>query len=119
MALVIVNQGQTPPHALWAAAAALPPRAPLIVMLHGYRFSPSSPAHDPHAHILSLDPDPQARRVVSWPRALGFGDASDPAEGLAVAFGWEARGSLRGAYAEAARAGAELCLLYTSDAADE
>ena len=105
MALAIVNHGQTPPPTLWQAAGALPPGAPVVVMIHGFRYSPHSPAHDPHGHILGLAPRTDARRAVSWPRALGFTDAVRPDEGLAVAYGWEARGNLRGAYARAAAAG--------------
>lgn len=108
MALLNANQGEGPSQALWDVAAALPPGAPVIVMIHGYRFSPGSPEHDPHAHILSLNPPPQARRTTSWPRALGFTDADDPAQGLALGWGWEARGRLRASYARAADAGAEL-----------
>lgn len=90
----------------WHDAGTLPPDAPIIVMVHGYRYSPSSPAFDPHQHILSLTPEP-SRRKVSWPQALGF-DGSHPQEGLAVAYGWEARGKLRAAYHRAEEAGAVL-----------
>lgn len=83
---------------------ALPAHAPVIVMIHGYRYSPAAPHCDPHRHILSLDPDRSQRRALSWPRALGFGTGRDD-EGLAVAFGWEARGTLGGAYARAGDVG--------------
>lgn len=107
MPVVKVNANHVPPRRLWQAAETLPEGAPIIVMLHGYRYSPSEPAHDPHRHILSLDPDRRARRATSWPRALGFGTGR-PEEGLAVAYGWEARGSLGGAYRRAGEAGASL-----------
>ncbi|AXC49518.1 hypothetical protein DRW48_07305 [Paracoccus suum] len=107
MALVVVNAGEAPPERTWQIAAALPAGAPIVVMIHGYRFSPHS-IHDPHNHILGLHPPADCRRAVSWPRALGFGNADDPREGLAVAFGWEARGRLRTAYGQAAAAGADL-----------
>lgn len=106
MALHIVNAGQNASAAAWAAAKRLPDRAPLVVMVHGYRFSPHSPEHDPHRHILSLAPCDGARHAVSWPASLGF--SARGREGLAIAYGWEARGNLRGAYARAADAGAEL-----------
>lgn len=106
MALRIVNADSPLPPALGTLAASLPQGAPVVVMVHGYRFSPVSPAHDPHRHILSLSPSEDARRAVPWPRALGF--TQDGNEGLAVAFGWESRGSLRAAYGSAAMAGAEL-----------
>lgn len=105
--LRIVNAGQPAPPALLHAAAALPAGAPVIVMIHGYRFSPFHPPSCPHDHILSLDPRP-APRAFSWPRALGFGSG---AGGLGIAFGWEARGSLGGAYRRAAQAGADLAAL--------
>lgn len=108
MALVVLNDDQDTPAALWQAVRALPPGAPVVVMIHGYRFSPHSPQHDPHAHILALNPREGGRRVVSWPRALGFAEADDPREGLAIAFGWEARGNLRAAYGRAGDAGARL-----------
>lgn len=107
MPVVKVNATHTPPARLWQAAATLPKDAPIVVMIHGYRYSPSEPAHDPHRKILSLDPDPGARHPTSWPRALGFGSGS-PQEGLALAYGWEARGSLGGAYRRAGEAGKAL-----------
>nr|WP_111297881.1 alpha/beta fold hydrolase [Paracoccus saliphilus] len=103
MAVMRVNAGEPLPPDLWRRTADLPPGAPVIVMLHGYRYSPRSYAHDPHRHILSPEATPG---VPCWPRALGFHDR--PGEGLAIAFGWEARGSLRGAYARAGQVGADL-----------
>ncbi|MGN7869776.1 hypothetical protein [Paracoccus sp. 22332] len=104
MPVVKVDADRALPEGLIPAARALPGHAPLIVMIHGYRYSPAAPHCDPHRHILSLDPDPAHRRGLSWPRALGFGtDTAD--EGLALAFGWEARGMLGQAYARAGDAG--------------
>lgn len=91
-------------------AASLPADAPIIVMVHGYRFSPSQPRHDPHRHMLALDPCGSGGPIPSWPRALGF-DGNHRAEGLAIAFGWEARGSLQGAYRRAGLAGRALATL--------
>ncbi|MDO5631280.1 MAG: DUF726 domain-containing protein [Paracoccus sp. (in: a-proteobacteria)] len=106
MTLIRINEGQLPDNAALAAAAALPQGAPVIVMIHGFRFSPAAPDADPHRHILALNPDLISRRAMSWPRALGFG--SPCGEGLAIAFGWEARGSLRSAYLRADAAGQSL-----------
>lgn len=89
--------------ALREAARRLPAGAPVLVMLHGYRYSPARPAHDPHRHILSPQTGPGS---ISWPQQLGF--CGDPAEGLALGCGWEARGRLRQAYDRAADAGASL-----------
>lgn len=96
--------------ALQAALRALPPGAPVVVMLHGYRFAPGIPGSCPHDHILSLRPAPGSRRVRSWPRHLGLGGHE---AGLAVAFGWPALGTIWGAYDRAGAAGAALAGLIT------
>lgn len=80
---------------------------PVIVMVHGYKYAPNHPRECPHNQILALDPTREGFKVVSWPRGLGFGCGMEE-EGLGVAFGWHARGTLRQAYAEAARAGESL-----------
>jgi hypothetical protein len=77
--------------ALQAALAALPPRAPVVVMLHGFRYAPGAGRHCPHGHILSLAPRRDIPRAISWPRHLRLGG---PAAGLALAFGWNARGTI-------------------------
>lgn len=110
MPVVNVNAEHALPPQLWQAAESLPEGAPIVVMIHGYRYSPSHPQHDPHNLILSLSPDPTARNVLSWPRALGFGQDLQ-AEGLAIGFGWEARGRLGSAYRQAGIAGASLAEL--------
>ncbi|RMC37849.1 hypothetical protein [Paracoccus alkanivorans] len=117
MPVVKLNADSEIPPGLQRQARALPEGAPIIVMIHGYRYSPSQPANDPHRHILSLDPQPGARRALSWPRALGFG-TGNPGEGLALAFGWEARGRLGQAYRKAGEAGATLARIV-SDLADK
>ncbi|WP_306753840.1 DUF726 domain-containing protein [Paracoccus actinidiae] len=112
MPVVKVDADRALPEGLIPAARALPGHAPLIVMIHGFRYSPAAAHCDPHRHILSLDPDPADRRVLSWPRALGFG-AGAPDEGLALAFGWEARGMLGQAYARAGDAGRAVAALVS------
>lgn len=93
-----------------AALAPVPVTAPVMVLIHGFRFSPWVPDHDPHGHILSMTPRPGCWKAVSWPRKLGFADA--PGTGLALALGWEARaGGLRGTYTQAAKAGVALARL--------
>lgn len=94
--------------ALSGGLAVLPPGAPIVVMIHGYRFRPGVAGDCPHEHILSLNPTPGVRRVISWPRHLGL--AADQA-GMAVAFGWPSRGSLRDCYARAAHVSAHLAIL--------
>lgn len=95
--------------ALAGHLAALPPGAPVVILVHGYTFSPFSGRLDPHCHILSLQPQ-KRRRTLSWPRHLGFGRGKSD-EGLCIAFGWEARGLFWSAYREAERAGQALAQL--------
>jgi len=83
---------------------------PIVIMIHGYKYAPSSAAHSPHSHILSLTPDVSAVRTVSWPHHLGFGGHRSD-EGLAIAFGWEARGSIWSAYHAAKHAGRAIAKL--------
>ncbi len=111
MRLVQINAdttGLTGLATLRAALDTLPDGAPVVVMVHGYKFTPRHPRRSPHTHILSLAPDPTDRKALSWPRQLGLGQA-----GLAIAFGWEATGSVWRAWAEAARAGLALARLLT------
>ena len=64
----------------------LPPTAPIVVMIHGWRYAPGFARDCPHGSILSLDPPPEDRRAVSWPRHLGL----DGQSGLGIALGWNA-----------------------------
>ncbi len=77
---------------------------PVIVMTHGYKYAPGHGRSCPHDHILSLSPATRSWKAKSWPRGLGFG-AGDPAEGLAVGFGWSGRGTIWTAYRQAQAAG--------------
>jgi pimeloyl-ACP methyl ester carboxylesterase len=95
-----------PAEAFDALLRALPERAPVIVVIHGYSYVPGHPRRCPHDHIFSLAPR-AAPRAMSWPRQLGFG-RGEADEGLCIAFGWNASGSLRAAHAEAERAGRAL-----------
>ena len=80
---------------------------PAVVMIHGYKYRPGHRQHCPHRHILALHPDPLPWSAPSWPRQLGFGTGL-PDEGLAVAFGWDARGTLWAAQRRAVAAGRAL-----------
>ena len=94
--------------ALTAALGRLPPGAPVVVMIHGYRFAPGAKgANCPHRHIFSLDPPRDDRKAISWPRHLGL----DGRNGLAIAFGWQARGSLPSAVIHARLLGRRLAEL--------
>ena len=117
MPLVQINAGPegllTDPaadRALRGALAALPQGAPVVILIHGFKFSPSHPARSPHSHILSLAPDSGCRKALSWPRALGFDDSA-PGDGLCIAFGWESSGTIWQAYKQAHRTGAMLAAL--------
>lgn len=86
------------------------PAAPIVIMVHGYKFLPGDPRHCPHDHIFSLSETHKCWKATSWPRGLGFG-SGQAREGLAIAFGWEARGPLHRVYDNAnlaAKALAEL-----------
>lgn len=118
MALLRVNACGTEPvlhaspqplgPALCSALARDP--GPVTILLHGYRYRPGRDC--PHEQIFALAPNPRLRRVISWPRHLGYGQESgDP--GLAICFGWDARGTVAGAYDRAARAGEALARLVT------
>lgn len=80
---------------------------PVIAMVHGFRYQPGDPRHCPHRHILSLHPDDTPYSSPSWPRHLQFG-AGHSHEGLAIAFGWRARGALWQAHKRAGEAGRAL-----------
>lgn len=105
MPLIHVNAGDIPPAEGLATVT-----GPVVIMVHGFKYAPGHASECPHRHIFALTPARDCFKVVSWPRGLGF-DGTRPDEGLAVGFGWRARGSLWRAYAEAARAGADLAAL--------
>ena len=90
--------------ALAARLHALPSSAPVVVMIHGYRFAPGLKGHCPHTHILSMNPPLDDRKAISWPRHLGLTEQG----GLAIALGWAARGTVQGAYRRAKAAGRAL-----------
>lgn len=92
---------------LSALRSALRTPGPIIVMTHGYKFTPGHDYACPHAQILALSPRQTSWKVKSWPRGLGFG-TGNPKEGVAIAFGWDARGTIWNAYQRAETAG--LCL---------
>ena len=101
-----VSERGDPDAIIGRVARDMPRTAPAVVMIHGYTHSPFSPAHDPHSHILSLSPKANGR-CLSWPQHLGFG-IGNRSEGLAIAFGWNARGTIWQAYEAAGRAGIAL-----------
>lgn len=83
---------------------------PVIVMTHGCKYLPGHPAHCPHGKILALHPRDLPLAHTGWPRQLGFG-TGHAGEGLGVAFGWAARGSLHRAQQRAGEAGRALAVI--------
>lgn len=67
----------------------LPSNAPVVILLHGYKFSPHHPRTDPHRLIFAPETRTSRPRFTSWPRGLGF-DADRPSTGLCIGFGWPA-----------------------------
>ena len=82
----------------------LPPKAPVVVMIHGWRYAPGIARDCPHGSILSLDPPDDDPRSVSWPRHLGL----DGTSGLGIALGWNAKCDPWRAHLRAARTGGAL-----------
>lgn len=80
-------------HGLGPALAALPENAPIILMVHGFKYTPNDPNRCPHRSIFAISSTAKAKRCLSWPRAMGF-STGDPAEGLCIAFGWAATGTI-------------------------
>jgi len=102
------------PRPLWPTLArASRTGGPVIVMIHGFRYQPGHKAHCPHRHILSLTPEALPWRSPSWPRQLGFG-VGNADEGLAIAFGWQARGALWQARGRARQAGRNLARVLST-----
>ncbi|MEO5613935.1 MAG: hypothetical protein ABIR04_03275 [Cypionkella sp.] len=90
------------------ALAALPAGAPVVVMIHGYRYAPGARGGNcPHTHIFSMQPPVQDWTAISWPRHLGLSGG----RALAIGFGWPARGRFRGACVRARIAGRALAEL--------
>ncbi|MEM9578750.1 MAG: hypothetical protein AAF999_17275 [Pseudomonadota bacterium] len=95
---LVLNDGlQNVTQRLSATAGAT---GPAIIMIHGFKYAPGSKKHCPHNKIM-------ATRPGNWPSLLGFGRSS-PDEGLGVAFGWYARGSLSTVHARAQHLGQHL-----------
>lgn len=113
MPVIRINAGEndavlhgSPQSALRAIDRAAEGTGPVVAMIHGYKYRPGAEAYCPHRFILShadagADRDP---RTAGWPRQLGFGRGA-PEEGLALAFGWHARGPVWAAHRRARSAG--------------
>jgi len=80
---------------------------PIIVMIHGFKYQPGHTLHCPHRTLFSPVETADKARHMRWLRHLGFGTGHS-AEGLAVAFGWPARGTIWDVARRAAVAGQHL-----------
>ena len=100
------------------ALRGLPDGAPIVIMIHGYKYHPRAQSTDPHRLLFSPRPEVSCTRSVSWPLELGFAQLGVD-DGLAIGFGWEGRPSRKIApkpflnsfahvYAQATRAGGHL-----------
>lgn len=76
---------------------------PAIIMIHGYKYDPDKVQHCPHRKLFGAE-------GANWPRELGFGQ-SGTSEGLGIALGWPARGTLRQIHRRANALGAALAEL--------
>lgn len=104
---ILPRNGGTLADALAKSLRSLPVGAPVVILIHGYRFSWAAAATDPHTHILAEIPTQACWKALSWPTSLGLAGPT-PQPGLAIALGWQARGSIWRAYRAAADAGKEL-----------
>lgn len=110
MGTLAFNSGDAlPSEGLSAALAGLPQGAPVAIMVHGFRYCPSSVDGNPHRLILGDDPISDNWKIVSWPRRLGLAGEA----GLAIGFGWSARGTIWQAYGAAPEAGQNLSRLLS------
>ena len=102
----IVIHGSPEP-AMCALRNAASGSGPVIIMTHGFKYDPDDARHSPHSTIFALHPRPDRTEEVLWPRHLGFGTGQAD-EGLAIAFGWGARGNLWKALKRSRHAGQHL-----------
>ncbi len=101
----------------------VPPGAPIVVLVHGWKFHPAIPGADPHRSLFGFR-DGGRPRAGSWPEGLGIAD-DDGESGLAIGFGWPAcaphlssllrrgRTGFAEVYERAGEAGAALAVLVT------
>lgn len=96
--------------ALRSALPAQPPNTPVVIMLHGLRYDPDMPDHDPARSLFAARPSTDDPRTVSWPRHLGFARGQAD-EGLCIGLAWKARTWLWTAYRRATEVGVSLAHL--------
>jgi pimeloyl-ACP methyl ester carboxylesterase len=67
----------------------MPTQAPIVILIHGYKYHPHQKLRDPQRSLFSFQATGHCRRVRSWPVGLGFTRHADAA-GLCIGFGWPA-----------------------------
>lgn len=75
----------------------------VVILVHGYKYFPGKPEVCPHNKIFGDHSN-------GWPSQLGFVDNSVN-NGLCIALGWQARGTLKSMYHRAQRLGKSLAAL--------
>ena len=78
--------------------------APVVVLVHGFKFHPDVPGADPHRSLFALRPAGDGRRIRSWPEGLGFRDDAGES-GLCVGFAWPASAPMLGSLVATGRTG--------------
>lgn len=63
------------------ALAGVPRAAPVVILVHGFRYHPASAEADPFVRLYGPG-------EANWPGGLGF-SRRDPHNGLCIGFGWE------------------------------
>lgn len=94
MALITVNapDGWTAENAaLLSAIQGLEHGTCVTILIHGYRYSPTSHESDPHRRLYSLTARKTSGKSVSWAHYLKLGHAK---AGLGIGFAWLALGRL-------------------------
>ncbi|MEO9898401.1 MAG: alpha/beta hydrolase [Paracoccaceae bacterium] len=84
---------RSPTAALPVLCTAARGNGPIIIMIHGYKYDPSVTLRDPHTSIFAMRACANQTNGALWPQHLGFG-IGNPKEGLAIAFGWRAKGTI-------------------------
>lgn len=110
MALLSITQNKRPSdQQIDAALGMITKDAPIVIMLHGFKYDPDDDARDPQRHIFALNPAQGAKRPASWPRRLRL----QGNKGLAIGFGWHACGTIWQAHHQASQAGHDLAQLIS------
>lgn len=69
----------------------VPSSAPIVILVHGYKFSPLQAHTDPNRLVFAMEPKRLSRKIASWPSGLGF-DGKGYQDGLCLGFAWPASG---------------------------